>query len=92
MKRLLLAAFAADEVDRIAPRPGIWRVADGAERFARQHGSLAVIAGERKARRVYVDFTTDFVANRATPAHGHFGRNTSLNADEIVARIVIKNV
>jgi hypothetical protein len=77
MKRLLLSALTTDEVHRVAPRPGIRRVANRTKRFCRQDRALAVVARQRQTCGIRIHFTTDFIANRATPAHCHFGRNTS---------------
>src|SRR3979411_2417127 len=45
------ATLAAEEVDRIAPCPGVGRVAHGAEGLVLLEGALAVIAGDGSAER-----------------------------------------
>ena len=69
-KHLRGAALAAEEVDRVAPRPRVGRVADGAQGLDLWKGAIAVIAGDGSGE-VHILFTTDFAADRAAPAHRH---------------------
>jgi len=78
VKRLAVPALPAQKVDRIASRPGVRRLADGAEGFVGKESALAVITGERVAGGVHFTFTTDFVTYRTAPAHSHLFPRTSL--------------
>ena len=69
-KHLRGTALAAEEVEGVAPRPRIGRIADGAERLVLREGAIAVIAGDGSGEG-HILFTTDFAAYRAAPAHRH---------------------
>src|SRR6202000_1912747 len=77
MKGLRRSALAAEEMQRIAPRPGVGRIADGAERLVLRERTLAGVAGDGMPHHVHILFTTDRLAPRTTPTHCHFARKCS---------------
>src|SRR6266849_4485578 len=68
-------ALTAEEMDRVAPRPRIGRIAHRAECFVLRVGAMAMIAGDRSGER-HILFTTHFAAGRAAPADGHLRNRT----------------
>src|SRR6266545_6503463 len=59
-KRLRRPALAAEVVQRVAARPRVRRVTDGAERLLRDERALAVVAGDGKAGGVRVVLAAHF--------------------------------
>src|SRR5205809_859294 len=68
---LHIAALPAPEVDRVAARPRIRRVADRTLRLLRQEWPLAVIARQRLADGIRIILAAHFLAAGTTPTHGH---------------------
>ena len=68
---LHVTAGAAEEVDCVAPAPGIGGIADDALRVAWDLRPLAVITGQRLAGHFDLGLAADLLAVRTAPADGH---------------------
>src|SRR4029078_8374093 len=71
-ERLHRAALAAEKMERVAPGPGIRRVAHRAQGLVLGKGPAAVVAVNGAVGEVYVVFAADFITPGTTPTDSHF--------------------